>query len=251
MRPRKIFFVILAIAFWMLLTYIIVTKQTAQNETKQRELLKQVEIIEMEAHDKMDERKYLLEQVEQILKMKDLPDVVSSPATTTTKKAVNVIENAIEQEPNIEENEIPDNNIDAVVEEDPLSRYTEAYLDNDRSRPVIPVLVFACNRPSIARCLDNLVNYRPNKDQFPIIISQDCGDELTKETILKYKEDVTLIEQPDTSVIQVPPKDKKFLGYYRISRHYGWALTQVFNRGFEFVIIVEGKMTPKSNIVML
>lgn len=244
MRPRKIFFVILAIGFWMLVTYIIVTKTSAQNETKLKELLKEIELIEMEAHDKMEERKYLLEQVEKILKMKELPDVVVSsstpaPTTTTTKK---VIMNVIDQEQPIAENEIQDNSIDAgVVEDDPLSRYTETYLDNDRSRPVIPVLVFACNRPSISKCLDNLVQYRPNKDQFPIIVSQDCGDELTKEIILKYNDDVTLIEQPDTSVIQVPPKDKKFLGYYKISRHYGWALTQVFNRGFEFVIIVEGK----------
>lgn len=37
---------------------------------------------------------------------------------------------------------------------------------------VIPVLVFACNRPSVGRCLDKLIEYRPNSDQFPIIVSQ-------------------------------------------------------------------------------
>lgn len=62
---------------------------------------------------------------------------------------------------------------------------------------------------------------------------------MTRNTILKYKDEVTLIEQPDLSDIQVEPKDKKFQGYYKISRHYGWALNQVFSRGFEFVIIVE------------
>lgn len=50
---------------------------------------------------------------------------------------------------------------------------------------------------------------------------------------------MTLIEQPDLSDIAVPPKDKKFKGYYKIARHYGWALNTVFDRGFEFVIIVE------------
>lgn len=242
MRPRKIFFVILAIAFWMLVTYIIVTKQATQNETKQKQLLKEVELIEMEAHDKMEERKYLLEQIEKIMKMKELPDVVvlMSTSTTTTMAKKMAQEAIIEQEVN-KENEIQDNNIDEnrIDEEDPLARYSQTYLENDRSRPIIPVLVFACNRPSIAKCLDNLVQYRPSKEQFPIIISQDCGDDLTKETILRYKDEVTLIEQPDASIIQVPPKDKKFLGYYKISRHYGWALNQVFSRGFEFVIIVE------------
>jgi alpha-1,3-mannosyl-glycoprotein beta-1,2-N-acetylglucosaminyltransferase len=52
---------------------------------------------------------------------------------------------------------------------------------------------------------------------------------------------VQLIEQPDLSDIEVMPKDKKFKGYYKISRHYGWALNTVFSNGFEFVIIVEGE----------
>lgn len=38
--------------------------------------------------------------------------------------------------------------------------------------PVIPIIVFACNRISISNCLDNLIQYRPNKKQFPIIVSQ-------------------------------------------------------------------------------
>lgn len=37
---------------------------------------------------------------------------------------------------------------------------------------VIPVLVLACNRVSVSRCLDQLIQYRPNPDQFPIIVSQ-------------------------------------------------------------------------------
>lgn len=38
--------------------------------------------------------------------------------------------------------------------------------------PVIPILVFACNRISVRNCLDNLIQYRPNAKQFPIIVSQ-------------------------------------------------------------------------------
>jgi len=37
----------------------------------------------------------------------------------------------------------------------------------------------------------------------------------------------------------VLPKEKKFKGYYKIARHYGWALNTTFGVGFEFVIIVE------------
>lgn len=42
----------------------------------------------------------------------------------------------------------------------------------DFKGPVIPILVFACNRISVRHCLDNLVQYRPNANQFPIIVSQ-------------------------------------------------------------------------------
>ncbi|KAJ6640886.1 Alpha-1,3-mannosyl-glycoprotein 2-beta-N-acetylglucosaminyltransferase, partial [Pseudolycoriella hygida] len=99
-------------------------------------------------------------------------------------------------------------------------------------------LVLACNRVSVRNCLDNLVNYRPNVDQFPIIVSQDCNDEATRNVILSFKE-VFLISQPDQTEIDVPSKEKKFKGYYKIARHYGWALNTVFNEGFDYVIIVE------------
>lgn len=42
----------------------------------------------------------------------------------------------------------------------------------DFKGPVIPILVFACNRISVRTCLDNLILYRPNANQFPIIVSQ-------------------------------------------------------------------------------
>lgn len=58
--------------------------------------------------------------------------------------------------------------------------------------------------------------------------------------IMSYKDEVQLIQQPDLSEPEVPPKDKKFRGYYKISRHYNWALNTTFKYGYDFVIIVEG-----------
>jgi alpha-1,3-mannosyl-glycoprotein beta-1,2-N-acetylglucosaminyltransferase len=47
-------------------------------------------------------------------------------------------------------------------------------------------------------------------------------------------------QQPDLSEPQTEAQDRNFVGYYKISRHYKWALTQMFNvRGFDRVIIVE------------
>lgn len=105
---------------------------------------------------------------------------------------------------------------------------------------VIPVLVFACNRVSVSRCLDQLIQYRPDPDQFPIIVSQDCEHPETTEVINRYVPQVSLIRQPDQKEIEVPPKEKKFKGYFKIARHYGWALSEIFfNFNFDAVIIVE------------
>lgn len=50
------------------------------------------------------------------------------------------------------------------------------------------------------------------------------------------------MQQPDQSDIPVPPKEKKFKGYFKIARHYGWALNYTFFKfNFDTVIIVEGK----------
>lgn len=48
----------------------------------------------------------------------------------------------------------------------------EPMIKRDFDGNVIPVLVFACNRISVSRCLEQLIQHRPNPDQFPIIVSQ-------------------------------------------------------------------------------
>lgn len=93
----------------------------------------------------------------------------------------------------------------------------------------IAILVIACNRPSISRCINKLLKYRKSKDEFPIIVSQDCVHERTSQVIKSYGKNLIHIHQPNQEEIKVPPKEKKFSGYFKISRHYKWALNQVFN----------------------
>ncbi|NP_001079358.1 mannosyl (alpha-1,3-)-glycoprotein beta-1,2-N-acetylglucosaminyltransferase S homeolog [Xenopus laevis] len=105
---------------------------------------------------------------------------------------------------------------------------------------VIPILVVACDRPSVRRCLDSLLKYRPSAEKFPIIVSQDCGHEETGKVIDSYGDAVTHIKQPDLSEVAVPPEHRKFQGYYKISRHYRWALNQIFkSMGYKAAIVVE------------
>ncbi|KAI0220616.1 Alpha-1,3-mannosyl-glycoprotein 2-beta-N-acetylglucosaminyltransferase [Lamellibrachia satsuma] len=108
------------------------------------------------------------------------------------------------------------------------------------SQHVLPVLVIACNRPAIKRCLDQLLLHRPSETQFPIIVSQDCGHMPTADVIRSYGTKVKHIAQPDLSAIDVPAKLRKFRGYFNIARHYKWALEQVFMvEKHKAVIIVE------------
>ncbi|XP_027867925.1 alpha-1,3-mannosyl-glycoprotein 2-beta-N-acetylglucosaminyltransferase a [Xiphophorus couchianus] len=108
------------------------------------------------------------------------------------------------------------------------------------SPPVIPILVIACNRVTVRRCLDKLLELRPSAELHPIIVSQDCGHTATADVIASYGDKVTHLKQPDLSDIPVRPEHKKFQGYYKISRHYRWALNQVFRTlSHSSVVIVE------------
>ena len=46
--------------------------------------------------------------------------------------------------------------------------------------------------------------------------------------IRSYGDQVVFIQQPDQSEPVVPKNEKKFKGYFKIARHYGWALNQTF-----------------------
>lgn len=105
---------------------------------------------------------------------------------------------------------------------------------------VIPILVIACDRVTVRRSLDRLIQYRPSSQLHPIIISQDCGHADTARVIGSYGDQVMHISQPDLSDIPVRPEHRKFQGYYKIARHYRWALTQVFHvLSYSTVVIVE------------
>ncbi|KAM9310176.1 alpha-1,3-mannosyl-glycoprotein 2-beta-N-acetylglucosaminyltransferase a [Pholidichthys leucotaenia] len=117
---------------------------------------------------------------------------------------------------------------------------TRAMATASPRQPVIPILVIACNRVTVKRCLDKLLEYRPSAELHPIIVSQDCGHVETAAVIQSYGGRVTHLRQPDLSNIVVPPSHKKFQGYYKISRHYRWALNQVFrNLSHTSVVVVE------------
>ena len=52
-----------------------------------------------------------------------------------------------------------------------------------------------------------------------------------KENVIKYNFHLLDLSEP-----VIPPKEKKFKGYFKIARHYGWALNKTFvEMGFDQV----------------
>lgn len=258
MRSRKVLIIAGFLVTWTYITYYFLLKSNAeypmakQTQHSREEKLQNLEnLSRMELHksDKLmvkllgilkykyseEEEKKIQEEIE-LVKQEQLEQghpVLGLPEPPANQNEAE--QQQIEEIPQKDErNEISTSTSTTT----PIPSVTvQSHLAN--GQPIIPVLVFACNRVSISKCLDNLIQYRPNAEQFPIIVSQDCDDDATRNVIQSYGQQLTLIQQPDQSDIIVPPKEKKFKGYYKIARHYGWALNTTFGKGYEYVIIVE------------
>jgi len=167
------------------------------------------------------------------IKPKVISHEQSSASKNTVQKESNEEKEVVKSEDDKREDPLiePDDDGDIVINNSDLQT---------PDKPVIPVLVFSCNRVTVNRALDLLLTYRPSKAQFPIIVTQDCGHKETKEVIEGYGDQIIFIQQPDLSDPVVPSKEKKFKGYFKIARHYGWALNQTFTEmGYDQVVIVE------------
>lgn len=105
---------------------------------------------------------------------------------------------------------------------------------------VAAVLVISCNRPEVKRCLDSLLKYRSSENKFPIVVSQDCGHMETARVIANYEDKIMYIKHSELTDISVPANMDHLKGYYKLSRHFKWALSQVFDvLNQDTVIIVE------------
>lgn len=110
-------------------------------------------------------------------------------------------------------------------------------------KPKLLILVIACNRPTVGRCLDRIFQFKPKNVSIPVVVSQDCNGEIaTAKVIRSYGDKLTHIIQPEQGNVEnVPVGMMRFMGYYKIARHYKWALTSVFGQWKEAdgVIIIE------------
>lgn len=159
MRANKRFLFTLGIVgFWTILTYFIVIKNHSDMQNGKSKFRDKLELLEKEIELESKNREQIVQQYNNLIK-------VIKSKSTIPPSAAPLENNLAPLEEDGNNNQIQLNNkID----------FNGKYVNDDVNSPVIPVIVFACNRVSVSRNLDSLIKYRPSRDQFPIIVSQVC-----------------------------------------------------------------------------
>jgi len=155
MRSRKVLLVVGFLVTWTYATYYLLLRHTGVSTSRNQ--AHQAYKLNSQAREASQQSHHLAQNVFEFVKMKYLENQSPSPASTPQ---ISIVAAEISAE-------LPEQ----LAAKAPTARIpTKTYLAN--GEPVFPVLVFACNRVSVKKCIDNLVQYRPSVEQFPIIVSQ-------------------------------------------------------------------------------
>lgn len=109
--------------------------------------------------------------------------------------------------------------------------------------PVAAVVIMACNRPDyLERTVESVLKYQSLvASKFPLFISQDGTHPDVKSKALSYNQ-ITYMQHLDFEPVQTESPGE-LIAYYKIARHYKWALDALFiKHNFSRVIILEDDM---------
>ncbi|XP_052194524.1 alpha-1,3-mannosyl-glycoprotein 2-beta-N-acetylglucosaminyltransferase isoform X2 [Diospyros lotus] len=109
--------------------------------------------------------------------------------------------------------------------------------------PVAAIVVMACNRADyLERTIKSILKYQTSvASKYPLFVSQDGEDPNVRSKALSYNQ-LTYIQHLDFEPIHAE-RPGELTAYYKIARHYKWALDQLFyNHNFTRVIILEDDM---------
>lgn len=153
---KRFAFSIAIIGFWLFLTCIIVVNLRANNQeenAKNHKIKQLLQELDTQIQRKQQNRNDIAQSYREYFNKFQLPT-----------------ENALLTTESESENHVNNIQID----------FHGKYIDDDYNKPVIPIIVLACNRISVDRSLRLLVKYRPSKEQFPIIVSQVSEREIVQ-----------------------------------------------------------------------
>ncbi|MED6172816.1 hypothetical protein PIB30_053465 [Stylosanthes scabra] len=124
-----------------------------------------------------------------------------------------------------------------------LERKDVQRLINRVQVPVAAVVIMACNRADyLERTIKSVLKYqKPISSRYPLFVSQDGSNPDVRSKALSYDQ-LSYIQHLDFKPVQTE-RPGELTAYYKIARHYKWALDQLFyNHNFSRVIILEDDM---------
>ncbi|XP_044507383.1 alpha-1,3-mannosyl-glycoprotein 2-beta-N-acetylglucosaminyltransferase-like [Mangifera indica] len=109
--------------------------------------------------------------------------------------------------------------------------------------PVAAVVIMACNRADyLERTINSILKYQSSvATKYPLFVSQDGLDPNVKKKALGYDQ-LTYMQHLDFEPVHTE-RPGELTAYYKIARHYKWALDELFYKhNFSRVIILEDDM---------
>ncbi|KAK2665715.1 hypothetical protein Ddye_004289 [Dipteronia dyeriana] len=109
--------------------------------------------------------------------------------------------------------------------------------------PVAAVVVMACNRADyLEKTINSILKYQSSvASRYPLFVSQDGPHPDVKAKALSYDQ-LTYMQHLDYDPVQTE-RPGELIAYYKIARHYKWALDELFYKhNFSRVIILEDDM---------
>ncbi|KAL9390949.1 hypothetical protein Peur_014869 [Populus x canadensis] len=109
--------------------------------------------------------------------------------------------------------------------------------------PVAAVVIMACNRVDyLQRTIESILKYQSSvASKYPLFVSQDGSDPNVRSKAMSYDQ-LMYIQHLDSEPVQTE-RPGELIAYYKIARHYKWAMDQLFYKhNFSRVIILEDDM---------
>ncbi|XP_065867154.1 alpha-1,3-mannosyl-glycoprotein 2-beta-N-acetylglucosaminyltransferase [Euphorbia lathyris] len=109
--------------------------------------------------------------------------------------------------------------------------------------PVAAVVIMACNRADyLERTITSVLKYQTSvASKFPLFVSQDGPNPDVRSKAMSYDQ-LFYMQHLDSEPVRTE-RPGEFIAYYKIARHYKWALDQLFYKHkLSRVIILEDDM---------
>lgn len=184
MRSQKPFLIAVVLGgMWIIITYLLWMRQGGiEVDANYKDMLVRLNHLEQSITEEAEIHDDLMKQLLAAIKNRDklaarlaaAESEAPGSSSTTTKSVptLKAVASIVADGGSIKEIPLVTDDLLQSNRNNLSSIRTLARSDDNFRGPVIPVLVFACNRVSVRKCLDNLIEYRPNVNQFPIIVSQ-------------------------------------------------------------------------------